>query len=82
MTREIVDDDGTTWSCAPAYGGLGDGAGAAAAIAQEKAARDGAIVVVCTPTGGAQSVRVELAAGSLADVDDGALRAAIAAARR
>lgn len=57
MTREITDE-GITWSCVQAYTGLSDDEKLkAAAQANEK--RD-TYWVVCTPTGGAKSVRLEL----------------------
>ena len=61
MPREITDADGVTWSCIQAFAGIGNG--------PEKA--DAALVgsatdrfhVVCTPSGGAKSVRLELPGG-------------------
>ena len=58
MKREVTDDDGTAWNCVQAFAGLGDGA-ARARAAQVKGA-DGRVHVICTPSGGARSVRVEL----------------------
>ncbi len=58
MAREVTDAEGITWSCIQAFAGL--------EASQEKveAARvDGTrdrYHVVCTPSGGAKSVRVEL----------------------
>lgn len=60
MPREITDADGTTWSCIQAFAGLGNDAEKA-----EAARVDGApdrVHVVCTPSGGAKSVRLELSA--------------------
>ncbi|MBM6595608.1 hypothetical protein [Microvirga pudoricolor] len=58
MTREVTDADGIVWSCIQAFAGLGNDP------EKVEAARvDGAkdrVHVVCTPAGGAQSVRVEL----------------------
>jgi hypothetical protein len=57
MPREVTDADGVTWSCAPAYAGLAtDGA------MPEQAKVDGTdrYTVVCTPSGGAQTVRIEV----------------------
>jgi len=60
MTHDIVDAEGTTWSCIQAFAGLGKDA------AKMEAARvEGApelVHVVCTPGGGARSVRLELSA--------------------
>jgi hypothetical protein len=58
MPREVKDGDGVTWSCIQAFAGLGQDA------EKKEAARvDGTpnhFHVVCTPSGGAKSVRVEL----------------------
>ena len=65
--HEIQDPgDHTTWSCV-------------AALAT--AAGDGKVPVVCTPSGGARSVRLELAGNWREELSDGELLAAIAAAR-
>lgn len=57
MEREITDAQGTTWTCVQAFSGL----------SQDEEHQDAAKVkgedaywVVCTPSGGAQSVRVKL----------------------
>ena len=61
MPREVTDGEGVTWACVQAYGGLKEGGG------NEEAARvEGAgdlFRVVCTPSGGAQTVRLELEGG-------------------
>ena len=58
MPREVTAPDGITWTCIQAFSGLGKDR------EKTEAARvDGetdAYQVVCTPSGGAQSVRVEL----------------------
>ena len=58
MPREVTDPDGITWTCIQAFSGLGKD------MEKVEAARvDGkadAFQVVCTPSGGAQSVRIEL----------------------
>ena len=54
MARE-VEVDGTKWSCVQAYAGLEEDS-AAAQVAQD----GGKVTVVCTPSGGEQSVRLEL----------------------
>ena len=76
--REIQDEESTTWTCVQALSGLTGEAGAQAAKKVESAA--GTVPVVCTPSGGRQSVRLELPKDwteSLSDVD---LLKAIAAA--
>jgi hypothetical protein len=58
MSRDVTDADGTTWTCIQAFAGLG-----ADADKTEAARVVGApdhIHVVCTPSGGAKSARVQL----------------------
>lgn len=77
--REVQDEDDVRWSCVQALGGLG---GAAAEIAADRLESEaGTVPVVCTPSGGAQSVRVELPRDWTDAVDDAALLRAIASAR-
>jgi hypothetical protein len=61
MPREVTDGEGVTWACVQAYGGLSGG------DANEEAARVGEggdlFHVVCTPSGGAQTVRLQLEGG-------------------
>ncbi|MCP3141460.1 hypothetical protein [Pyxidicoccus xibeiensis] len=75
MPREVKDGDGITWSCIQAFAGLGGGE------EKEAAAKvDGArnrYHVVCTPSGGAKSVRVELPGDWEAKLSDEALLRAI-----
>ena len=58
MEREVTDTDGTTWTCVQAFSGLSDSA-ATKDAAQVKGEPD-TYWVVCTPSGGAQSVRLKL----------------------
>ncbi|MBW4443754.1 MAG: hypothetical protein KME10_21495 [Plectolyngbya sp. WJT66-NPBG17] len=58
MERVVSDRDGITWTCIQAFTGLSDSAKHAEA-AQVKGKED-SYWVVCTPNGGAQSVRLEL----------------------
>ena len=80
MPREVSDGEGVTWSCAQAYGGLKDGVG------NEEAARVGGagdlFQVVCTPSGGAQTVRLKLEGGWEDNLSDEELLGRIEAARR
>jgi hypothetical protein len=80
MQRDVTDDEQTTWSCVQAFSGTGDSA-AARAAAERIASADGKVAVVCTPSGGAQSVRLELDPGWEDSLSDDALVAAIAEAR-
>lgn len=58
MPREVSDAEGITWTCIQAFTGLGNDS------EKTDAARvDGTrnqVHVVCTPSGGAKSVRLEL----------------------
>lgn len=66
MPREVRDDDGITWSCVEAYAGLSGAAGdAARADGPGERYR-----VVCTPSGGAKSVELELPAGWEESISD------------
>lgn len=77
MPREVTDSEGTTWSCVEAYAGLSeDGKSDAAKIEGTDRYR-----VVATPTGGAQSVTLELPAGWAEDLSDEDIVHAIDSAR-
>jgi hypothetical protein len=78
--REVQDGDDVRWTCVQAMGGL-DGA-AAELVADRLESERGTLPVVCTPSGGARSVRVELPRDWIESVDDAALLRAIAGARR
>lgn len=80
VQREVQDDEGTRWTCVQALGGMS--AETADAAADKLADDDGRLPVVCTPSGGAQSVRVMLPPSWTEETDDAALLAAIAAVRR
>jgi hypothetical protein len=58
MEREITDSNGITWTCLQAYSGLDNN------TENQKAARvkgtEDTYWVVCTPSGGAKSVRLKL----------------------
>jgi hypothetical protein len=58
MPRDVTDADGIKWSCIQAFAGLG-GAEEKAEAAKVEGSRN-RYHVVCTPSGGAKSVRVEL----------------------
>lgn len=53
MEREVTDGEGLTWTCIQAYSGISEDA------AQVKG-DDDSYWVVCTPSGGAKSVRLKL----------------------
>ena len=70
MPREVSGEDGTVWSCVEAYAGLSDEGNTEAAA---RAADGDGLAVVCTPSGGAKSVRLELPADWEQSLDDGQL---------
>ena len=79
IQRDVRDAEGTTWTCVQA---LSSAAGPAAEDAAEQLAdAEGAVAVVATPGGGAQSVRLELPKGWAESASDDDLLGAIAAAR-
>ena len=59
MPREIQDGEGITWSCIQAYAGLSNNAEKREAARVE--GEPDLVEVVCTPSGGAQTVRLKLA---------------------
>ncbi len=77
--REVQDGENVRWVCAQALAGVGS------SVEDEAAAQvehdDGTVPVVCTPSGGARTVRLELARGWEERLSDDELLAAIAAAR-
>jgi hypothetical protein len=58
MPREVTDPDGIAWTCIQAFSGLGNDPEKrdAARVAGQSDLYD----IVCTPSGGARSVRVQL----------------------
>ena len=73
--REVQDAEGTRWTCVQALAAVeGELAEMAAAHIEGD---DGMVPVVCTPSGGAETVRVHLAAGWEDSVSDDELLAAI-----
>jgi hypothetical protein len=78
--REVQDEDHNRWTCVQALAGVD---GDAAAVAQAKAdSSNGPVAVVCTPSGGAGTVRLELSSGWDTEMSDQALVAAIQGAAR
>ncbi|MBD0269210.1 MAG: hypothetical protein ICV77_13070 [Cyanobacteria bacterium Co-bin8] len=73
MEREVTDGEGITWTCVQPLSG----------ISEEAAQVEGqdAYWVVCTPSGGAQSVRVQLGKDWQTDCSDETLLEKIAAAQ-
>jgi hypothetical protein len=79
IQREVQDSENVTWTCVQALSGL---SGEAAAEAAERVeSEEGKVPVVCTPSGGEQSVRVELQKGWEEQMSDEDLLATISKAR-
>jgi len=77
--REVQDEENTRWTCVQAFAGVG---GAVAREAAERAeSDDGTVTVVCTPSGGEQTVRLELPGDWSERLSDDELLSAIAEAR-
>ncbi len=77
--REVTTTDNTTWTCVQAYAGV---AGCAAQEAVERSETDqGQVPVVCTPSGGAQTVRLNLGKDWQESLSDEDLARAITAAQ-
>lgn len=80
MAREVTDAEGIRWNCVEAYAGLSSGAnGGDAARAEGGGDR---FRVVCTPSGGARSVELELSGGWEESLSDDELLREITQARR
>ncbi len=58
--KEIQDSENTTWSCVEAYAGLKTDSDDAPNEAARVKGADDKVYVVATPSGGAQTVRLEL----------------------
>ncbi|KAA5540593.1 hypothetical protein [Adhaeribacter rhizoryzae] len=77
--REVTDQENTNWVCVQAFGGLKEEAAEEAADRIET--EDGKVPVVCTPNGGAQTVRLQLDRNWLETYSDEQLLTAITEAR-
>ncbi len=77
--REVTDQENTNWVCVQAFGGLNKEAAEEAADRVES--EDGKVPVVCTPSGGAQTVRLQLDRNWLESYSDEQLVTAITSAR-
>jgi len=77
--REITDNENINCTCVQAFAGVGGKAAAEATERTESA--EGTVTVVCTPSGRAQTVRLELPVTWLEETSDDELRAAILAQR-
>ncbi|WP_376098522.1 hypothetical protein ACE7GA_08770 [Roseomonas sp. CCTCC AB2023176] len=80
MPREVTDPEGTTWTAIQVFSGLGKDEAKTDAARVEGAPDH--VHVVCTPSGGARSVRVQLPEDWETSLGDEEIAAAIAAAVR
>ena len=76
MARELTDTDGIAWTCVQAFAGLAEGSDKTEAARVDGTDR---LHVVCTPSGGARSVRLALEGGWDAALTDDQLLDAIRA---
>jgi predicted transcriptional regulator len=74
--REVTDKDNIKWTCVQAYAGLEGQVSEKVAELSEN--HKGEVPVVCTPTGGAQTVRLNLKDNWEEQLSDEDLVAAIA----
>lgn len=72
--REIQDQNNTKWVCVEALSGLSDNSSEVAEKIQDK---NGNVPVVCTPSGGAQTVRINVSSDWDEKLSDEELLAAI-----
>lgn len=83
MPREVNDGEGVRWSCVQAYAGLSERADDD--VDKADAARvDGEpdrFRVICTPSGGARTVELEMPGGWEEEMEDEELLRAISRAR-
>ncbi len=77
--REVTDKQNVRWTCVEVYSGMQQKLSEKAAEIIEN--EDGKVTVVCTPTGGAQTVRLELNNNWLEQLQDEALIDAISKAQ-
>ena len=78
MPRDVTDPQGITWSCIQAFAGLGNDPEKADAARVRGSDR---LRVICTPSGGAASVRVELPEGWETSMPEEELLGAILSSR-
>jgi hypothetical protein len=76
--REIQDKEKVRWQCVQAFSGVETGFGKDGVQVENQ---NGTVTVVCTPSGGAQTVRLDLDNNWLEKMSDSALENAIADAR-
>lgn len=78
--REVTDQEGTTWTCVQAFAGVkGENGEKAKKLSEDE---NHQVPVVCTPRGGAQSVRLELSTDWLEKIKDEELIQAIGKAQQ
>jgi hypothetical protein len=78
--REVTDKENVRWTCVQAYAGL-EGK-VSEKVEELSESNGGKVPVVCTPSGGAQSVRIELQKNWEEKVSDDDLVKAIGSAQQ
>lgn len=73
--REVQDQNNTRWVCVEALSGITEGR---KEIEEKVQDENGRVTVVCTPSGGAQTVRLQLASDWVNTVSDDKLLQEIA----
>lgn len=76
--REVTDNENTAWTCVQAYAGIQEKLPDGDALVKNG---NSTVTVVCTPSGGAQTVRLELAPDWAESVSDEELVSAISTAK-
>ena len=66
--RELSDKNGTRWTCVQAY--EGPGSEKAEDVEGQATDQNNKVAVVCTPTGGAKSVRLRLKENWIEDIPE------------
>jgi hypothetical protein len=75
--RQVQDDNNTIWQCVQAFSGMSSDAAKKAEELLDNPSEQ--VPVICTPSGGAQSVRLQLNKNWIDDMNDDALLNAISA---
>lgn len=75
--REVQDQNNTRWQCVQAFAGIETKVTEKAAQKGETA--EGNVTVICTPSGGAQTVRLEVSANWMEEMSNDELLKSIQA---
>lgn len=78
--REVTDSENTRWTCVQAFSMIDEKSVEKVEALAEK--EDGKVTVVCTPSGGAKTVRLQLSQNWEEEMNDEGLIEAIASANK